>query len=405
VPLVSVIIGVYNRPELIIETLDSVLAQTHPEIEVIVIDDGSTDATPAVLERFAGRIAVHREEHRGLPAALNHGLRLATGEFVVFLDSDDLWDPPFLARLVARLSSLDDTTVGAAASWREIDATGGVVTSRRALERSSYGLSELPVRPCFPPSGVLVRRRAVSDVGGFDEHFDRCAQDRELWVRLAAQGRVFASVDEVLWSYRVHAGGLSRDPDNLRIDGLRLIDKSFADPRLPEHMRQRRGEALGVMWSGVSARLFERGRDDEGTEALCDAVRAWPGVLREDETYWSILCAEQPIEHKGGPLSLDLEHAATRLFDALASALGAAAVEPALAHHARGRAHRALAQLAYGQGEMRAVRAHCVAAIRADRKLWREPRLISLWCKSLAGAALVDAARRWRRPRRVGSVL
>jgi len=116
VPLVSVIIGVYNRPELIIETLDSVLAQTHPEIEVIVIDDGSTDATPAVLERFAGRIAVHREEHRGLPAALNHGLRLATGEFVVFLDSDDLGVPPFLARLVARLSSLDNTTVGAAAS-------------------------------------------------------------------------------------------------------------------------------------------------------------------------------------------------------------------------------------------------------------------------------------------------
>src|SRR5262249_34372108 len=148
--------------------------------------------------------------------------------------------------------------------------------------------------------------------------------------------------------------------------GLRLIEKSFADPRLPAPVRARRGEALGVMWSGVSARLFERGRDAEALRAFCDAVRAWPDVLREDETYWSILCAAQPLEHKGGPLHLDLELASARLFDGLDAAVAAAAVDPALARHARGRAHRAVAQLAYGQRRMRVVRAHARAALRAD---------------------------------------
>jgi hypothetical protein len=394
VPLVTVITAVYNRPDLVAQTLDSALRQTHPQIEVIVVDDGSTDATPAVLERFAGRIVVRRQPNQGIAAALNHGLRVATGDLVAFLDSDDLWDPPFLARLVARLAPLDDATVGAAANWREIDVTGRVVASVRGPGSRIYGLPELAVRPSFPPSGVLLRRRAITEAGAFDSHFVG-AQDRDLWFRLAAAGGVFVGLDEVLWSYRVHAGALSRDPDSLRADGLRLIDKSFADPRMPEHVRQRRGEALGVMWSGVSARLFERGRDAEGRQALCDAVCAWPDVLREDETYWSILCAAQPIEDKAGPLHLDLERATGRLFDALAAAVAAAAVDPALARHAHGRAHRALAQLAYGQRRMRTVRAHTFAAVRADPALWRQPQVVKLWLKSLAGATAVDVASRW----------
>jgi hypothetical protein len=396
VTLVSVIIPAYNRAALLAQTLDSALAQTHSPVEVIVVDDGSTDDTPALLERFAGRITMHRQDNQGLAAALNQGLRMASGDLVAFLDSDDLWDPPFVTRLLARLTPAADATVGAVASWREIDGGGRVLTARRDPAQRIYGLPELAVRPMVPPSGVLLHRWAVRDAGGFDSSFVM-AQDRDLWVRLAAAGGTFAAVDEVLWSYRVHAGAMSRDPAGLRADGLRLIEKSFADPRMPESVRQRRGEALGVMWSGVSARLFEHGREADGRQALCDAVRAWPDVLREDETYWSILCADQPIEHRGGPQHLDLERAAARLFEALESAFAAVPVASPMARQARGRAHRAIAQLAYSQRRMQAVRAHTIAAVRADPGLWREPHVLGLWLKSLAGATAVRAASRLRR--------
>lgn len=98
---VSVVVPTYNRADLIGETLERILAQTVPPAEVIVVDDGSTDDTPAVLARFGARIRVERIENSGEIDARNHGIRLARGTLIAFCDSDDLWEADHLARMVA----------------------------------------------------------------------------------------------------------------------------------------------------------------------------------------------------------------------------------------------------------------------------------------------------------------
>src|SRR5262245_46858211 len=103
-PLVSIVIPTYNREDLVAQAIESAVAQTHPRCEVIVVDDGSTDATADVLRRFEGRIIAVRQENKGLSGARNTGIRKASGSFVGFLDSDDLWEPPLVA---AALSVFD----------------------------------------------------------------------------------------------------------------------------------------------------------------------------------------------------------------------------------------------------------------------------------------------------------
>ena len=100
---VSVIIPTYNRAGLISETLDSVLAQTWGDYEIVVVDDGSEDDTAGVLAEFGGRVIYRRIEHAGAGAARNVGLEMAHGEFVAFLDSDDVWDARFMEKMLATL--------------------------------------------------------------------------------------------------------------------------------------------------------------------------------------------------------------------------------------------------------------------------------------------------------------
>src|SRR5687767_5658816 len=90
---VSVIVPAYNAAAFVAEAIDSALAQSHPELEVIVVDDSSTDDTPAVLQSYGNRITVHRQDNRGVSAARNTGAQLATGEWIAFLDADDVWRP------------------------------------------------------------------------------------------------------------------------------------------------------------------------------------------------------------------------------------------------------------------------------------------------------------------------
>jgi len=101
---VSVIIPAFNGAEFVAAAIESALAQTYADTEVITIDDGSTDETAAVLERFGSRIRVIRQPNRGLAAARNAGIALAGGEYVALLDADDTWEPAFLELAVARLA-------------------------------------------------------------------------------------------------------------------------------------------------------------------------------------------------------------------------------------------------------------------------------------------------------------
>jgi glycosyltransferase involved in cell wall biosynthesis len=212
-PLVSVIIPAYNAEAFLGETLDSVLAQTYPNLEIIVVDDGSTDATPHLLETYGDRICVLHQANAGQAAARNYGARKAHGELLAFLDSDDLWDPDKIARQVALLTRFPEA-LATYCDHRTIDEQGRLLASSAALSNprpSGNILRTLLMGSCITTPGlVLLRRRAFDIAGGFDETvLMRGHEDSALWLRLATQGS-FVYSPRTLVSYRQHAQQATR---------------------------------------------------------------------------------------------------------------------------------------------------------------------------------------------------
>jgi glycosyltransferase involved in cell wall biosynthesis len=184
-PHITVIIPTYNRSQFVVEAVESVLSQTYPDFEVIVVDDGSTDDTVAVLRRFEGRIRLVRQENRGPAAARNRGLSEASGEFIAFLDSDDLWDKRKLERQV---SFLEDHPSELICYTDEIWIRRGVrVNPRKRHAKWDGWIFEKCLPLCIiSPSSVMMRRPFFELVGTFDEDFPVC-EDYELWLRASAR--------------------------------------------------------------------------------------------------------------------------------------------------------------------------------------------------------------------------
>jgi glycosyltransferase involved in cell wall biosynthesis len=206
-PLVSVIIPAYNAAAFLGETLDSVLAQTYPNLEIIVVDDGSTDATPHLLDGYRERIRVLREANAGQGAARNYGAREARGNLLAFLDNDDLWDPDKIACQVGLLARFPEA-LAVYCDHRTIDAKGKPLAATAALAHprpSGDILRALLLGSCIVTPGLVLLRRGAFDVsGGFDETPSmRGHEDYALWLRLATQGSFIYSPDTLV-SYRRH---------------------------------------------------------------------------------------------------------------------------------------------------------------------------------------------------------
>jgi glycosyltransferase involved in cell wall biosynthesis len=226
-PGLSLVIAAYNHARYLAAAVDSVLAQTR-STEVIVVDDGSTDDTPAVLAPFAGRVRMHRQDNRGLSAARNAGLALARGDYIGFLDADDVIAPTKLAKQAAILDA--DPRVG----WTycdvriEDEVTG---ESRLASERFRYQDRQLDgwlfpelVRGNFMPvMAPLVRRDALTAAGEFDARLTPM-EDWDLWLRLSLVAAA-RYVPEPLATYLVRAGGMSRDRARMERSRFLIIDK------------------------------------------------------------------------------------------------------------------------------------------------------------------------------------
>jgi glycosyltransferase involved in cell wall biosynthesis len=214
---VSVIIPTYNCVAFLPATLRSVLAQTYTDYEVVVVDDGSTDETPRVLELFRAsqaRIRYLSQANGGAAAARNFGLAHARGEFVAYLDADDLWYPAKLERQVAYLDAHPGVDV-LHTEFTTIDDRGSILhagfnrETGRPVPRGRCATDLL--RRCHVQlSTVMERRDWVRRLGGFDPSLV-CAEDYLRWIRLGLAGAVFGYLAEPLVKYRWRIGSLSRD--------------------------------------------------------------------------------------------------------------------------------------------------------------------------------------------------
>lgn len=255
-PAISVVIPAYNCAGYIAETLESVFDQDHEDLEIIVVDDGSTDGTSTVLAGYADRIRIERQENQGVSAARNRAIELARGDWIAFLDADDIWHPEKLDTQleVARLfpeaglvftdfRMVDDrngclTIHGARAYYGVFDRHG--LSWKDIFDQHGYLGSGVPVfwGACFDSlflgnfiktSTVLVRRMALIQAG----HFNRTLsteEDYDLWLRLGLAGIPMACVDRSLVDARRRPGQLTSPDNAARVaENVAVVISAMAD--------------------------------------------------------------------------------------------------------------------------------------------------------------------------------
>ncbi len=233
---VSVVIPVFNQERYLGMAIESVLAQTFRDFELIIVDDGSTDGTPNVIGRYGEQVRPFHKPNGGGASALNLGIREARGEWIAWLSSDDVWEPTKLARQMAAVQAnpaaefvfTDDLV---------IDSDGNVLQRRHFSVASSRNRRLLQLaRGCFiNGSSTLIRRDVFHRVGYFDER-DRLTYDYDLWFRIVQQCELL-NLPEPLIRYRVHGTQGSHNYEGMMLAWHRVLSRWL----------RRLGPALGAI--------------------------------------------------------------------------------------------------------------------------------------------------------------
>ena len=280
-PLVSVVIPSYNRLHCLPRAIASVVAQSYRPIEIIIVDDGSTDGTAGWAAGFACPVPFRfhpLERNMGAAAARNRGIELAEGTHIAFLDSDDVWHPEKLARQMAAIEQ-NGPRYGAAytgiASLTEAGLPCGI---SRATEAGDIRLALMNHNVVGSTSCALVRRDVLQAVGGFVPTLRSC-QDWELWVRVAAVTR-FACVPELLTTLYIAQDGRITSSGRNRLTGHLYMYRTHLRP----HFRDRSVDP--GLFTGTLGEIFvQMGRSDYGARLLARNWRAKPFSIKRLALY------------------------------------------------------------------------------------------------------------------------
>ncbi|WP_188093573.1 glycosyltransferase family 2 protein [Marinobacter salinexigens] len=276
-PMVSVVIATYNMGQYLPDAVSSVLAQNWTNLEVIVVDDGSTDNTSDRMEVFNGnpRVRYIPTENRGQPKAKNRGLNEAKGEFIAFCDADDLWDPK---KLHVQMPHFNDPTVGVVYSEvTYIDQDGNPITKPQPYERHSGKVTNNLVVKNFVPFGsAVIRRRCLEQNGCFDEALPM-GIDWDLWLRYSVDWH-FTYAPEVTYIYRIWPGQMSKNFRGRYDNAFRILNK-FLDNHPNAINESLKARAWADMY--ISRGMAVAGGEDLFWEPLKDIFNG----LRRDFSY------------------------------------------------------------------------------------------------------------------------
>ncbi len=237
-PIISVILPVYNGEKTIRETIESILKQTFSDFELIVINDGSKDSTVEIVSSFPDpRIKLFSYPNAGQPASRNRGISRAEGEYISFIDADDLWTPD---KLEAQFKALQNNPQAAVAySWTNmIDESGKFLREGAYLSYEGDVLTELLLSNFLENgSNPLIRASALREVGNFDESLSN-AHDWDMWLRLAARYH-FVAVSSIQILYRVSSTSMSSNVLGMQKSSLRVIERAYAQaPESIQHFKR-----------------------------------------------------------------------------------------------------------------------------------------------------------------------
>jgi glycosyltransferase involved in cell wall biosynthesis len=225
-PQVSVIIPTFNCAALVKEAIESALAQTYRDFEVIVVDDGSDDDTTSVVAQFGSDIHYLRQTNQGASAARNQGIAMSRGKYIAFLDADDVWKPNKLAEQIPVLER--DSSIGLVYSDWAITSENGETKASQLKDlkpASGYVFDGLVQCGFILTSGTVVRRSCLEDVGHFDKTLS-IAQDYDLWLRICYRWKI-ELVNKVLVTKRDRNGNLSSNLVKTATERIALFDKAL----------------------------------------------------------------------------------------------------------------------------------------------------------------------------------
>ncbi len=278
--LVSVIIPVFNGEAYIAEAIESVFSQTYPRRELIVIDDGSTDDTQALVRRYDDHLRSIHQEHKGVSAARNHGLRLARGEYVVFLDADDILLDEKLAEQSACLD-VDDSAGCIHSGWHQVDAQGNIIrTVEPWVDAPRLDLEEwLTWCPFYLPA-LMFRRSRVEEVGGFDPTLPQ-AEDADFLLRLGLAGCPTVWLRKPTVCYRQHEASTMHNGPQQAACITRVMTSFFARPDCSRDLDRLADKILfnTAIWSAWQ--VYATGHGTEVTKYLVSSM-AYRSESREE---------------------------------------------------------------------------------------------------------------------------
>jgi glycosyltransferase involved in cell wall biosynthesis len=394
--LVSTIMPVFNGEAYIAEAIGSVIAQSYPHWELIVVDDGSTDGSARVVERFHDpRIRTVHQPNQGLAGARNTGIRVAQGAYLAFLDADDTWDSEFLSRCMATISRISAPEIA------------GVYTTYYHIDQQGRRLPQLGSRPVaperfhekllrggfFPPLVALVRADVVRQLGLFDPSL-RAAEDWDLWLRLSRRYSLHP-INEPLANYRLHATSLSYDVKIMRANAARVMTKHFgSDEGDRERWSIEKRKAYGSAYRQRALSTIQAGQPETGLALLTEAISIWPRLLEELNTFYELACGNQPRGYRGQAALLDLNRAASDILAWLDRLYGEAG--PAISPFRRvaySQAYLALGMLSDEAGRWGDARRYFLLAFKENPRLARSFILVRRLLKVCTSPRLVRLVR------------
>ena len=272
-PLVSIVIPSYNHARYLADAIDSILAQDYPHIELIVIDDGSTDGSTDILRRYTGRVRWEAQSNQGQVATLNRGWLMSQGDFLGYLSADDLLLPGAIAEEVACLRENRDAVL-AYCDFNLIDPDSAIV--RRVVAPEFDYRAMVTKFVCAPGPGAIFQRAAFEKAGLWDSNFHQML-DYEYWLRLARIGR-FVRVPRTLAAYRVHPGSQTfAATQQIRpAEPVRIIEQYFANSALPSDILSDKNLALSSAYLRSAQLHFRVGNIREGLDAIHTSFHLYP---------------------------------------------------------------------------------------------------------------------------------
>lgn len=273
-PLVTAVIPAYNAERFLDETIRSVLNQTYPRIECVVVNDGSSDATAEIAKSFGDRIVYLEKENGGVSSARNLGIENARGDFIAFLDADDLWLPHKIARQVEALTG--DPSIGLVYGAVIVvdEELNVLVESTADFARAEIERVLLLETPVYLTMTGMVPKRIFREIGHFDERLSTSA-DADMACRIALRFAVHA-IDSPLAIYRQHGNQMHNDLKALEHDSLVLFEKVFSSPDTPAEILALRSRAFVSLEQTLAIAMFARRQYGESATRLIRSLRINP---------------------------------------------------------------------------------------------------------------------------------